>query len=148
MPNIASVFKDEIARIARKEIRSETSAIKKSSTTHRTEITALKRRVQVLELLLRQMGKQEAGITKAAASNDADATTVKHRFSAKGLAAQRKRLGLSAHNCGLLIGASGQSVYNWEAGTAVPRAKHLPAIAALSGLGKKTAAAALRAAQK
>ena len=46
MPNIASVFKDEIVRVARKEIRNELAALKKASTTHRAEIAALKRRAQ------------------------------------------------------------------------------------------------------
>ena len=64
-------------------------------------------------------------------------------LSAKGLAAQRRRLALSAHDCGLLVGASGQSVYNWEDGKAHPRAKQLPAIAALKTMGKKEAAARL-----
>jgi DNA-binding transcriptional regulator YiaG len=67
------------------------------------------------------------------------------RFSAKGLASQRKRLGLSAADCGLLLGASGQSIYNWEAGDARPRPSHLPAIAALKTLGKKDAVAHLNA---
>ena len=65
------------------------------------------------------------------------------RFSAKGLASHRKRLGLSAHDCGILLGASGQSIYKWEDGKARPRAKHLPAIAALRTLGKKQAEALL-----
>ncbi len=67
----------------------------------------------------------------------------KLRFTAKGLASQRRRLGLSALDCGLLVGASGQSIYNWEEGKARPRAKHLSAIAALRTLGKKDAAARL-----
>jgi DNA-binding transcriptional regulator YiaG len=58
------------------------------------------------------------------------------RFSAKSMAAQRKRLGLSAAECGLLIGASSQSIYNWEEGKARPRAQHLPAIFALKNLGR------------
>jgi DNA-binding transcriptional regulator YiaG len=67
------------------------------------------------------------------------------RFSAKGLASQRKRLGLSANDCGLLLGVSGQSIYKWEDGTARPRAKHLPALVALRSLGRKAAAAHLAA---
>jgi len=55
------------------------------------------------------------------------------------MAAQRKRLGLSAAECGLLIGASAQSIYNWEEGKARPRAKHLPAIFALRNLGRRQA---------
>jgi hypothetical protein len=42
-----------------------------------------------------------------------DAEEGKIRFSAKGPAAQRKRLGLSAQEIGLLVGTSGQSIYNW-----------------------------------
>jgi len=38
------------------------------------------------------------------------------------MASQRKRLGVSAAECGLLIGASAQSVYNWQEGKARPRA--------------------------
>ena len=69
------------------------------------------------------------------------------RFSAKSLASQRRRLGLSADAIGLLVGASGQSVYNWEAGAARPRVSHLAAIAALRTLGKKQAAAVVASRQ-
>ena len=54
MSNVASVLKEEIARVARKEIRRETSSLKKSSTTYRSEIAALKRRVHELERQLRR----------------------------------------------------------------------------------------------
>ena len=57
-------------------------------------------------------------------------------------------LGLSAQAFGDLIGASGQSVYKWEEGKTRPRAKNLPAIAALRTMGKKEAAARLDALQK
>jgi transcriptional regulator with XRE-family HTH domain len=54
------------------------------------------------------------------------------------MASQRKRLGLSAAECGVLIGASAQSIYNWEEGRARPRVQHLPAIYALRTLGRRT----------
>jgi len=53
------------------------------------------------------------------------------------MASQRRRLGLSAAECGLLIGASAQTIYNWEEGKARPRAQHLPAIYALRNLGRR-----------
>jgi len=140
MANIASLLKSEISRVARKEVRGETAGLKKALSNYRGEIAALKRRAQALESELRRLGKA-AG--KAAPAADA-APTRALRFSAKGLAAQRKRLGLSAQDCGLLVGASGQSIYNWEDGKARPRAKHLQALAALRGMGKKEAAARLR----
>ena len=136
MPNIASLLKTEISRVARKEVRGETLGMKKAVSTYRAEIAALKRRTQALEQQLRRLGKSR-GHAVAAPEHEAPLGT--HRFSAKGLASQRRRLGLSANDCGLLLGASGQSVYNWEEGKARPRAKHMAAIAALKTLGKKDA---------
>lgn len=140
MANIASVLKTEISRIARKEIRAEVESLKKSVSTYRTEIAALKRRSQSLEQELRKLGKASPKPTPPAPSDESGKSL---RFSAKGLASQRQRLGLSADAVGLLIGASGQSVYNWEAGKARPRANHLAAITALKDLGKKQAAEVL-----
>ena len=140
MPNIASLLKDEIARVARKEVRRETASLKKAVIAYRTEIAALKRRSRALEQELRRLSKAAATVT---ASEPNDESSPLPRFSAKGLASQRQRLALSADDCGRLVGASGQSIYNWEAGKARPRASHLRAIAALKSLGKKEATARL-----
>jgi DNA-binding transcriptional regulator YiaG len=137
MSNLASALKAEISRVARKEIRRETASLKRSSTTYRSEIAALKRRVQELE---RQLPRASRGGQPAVpvATNE-DSLAPGTRFSAKSIASQRRRLGLSAADCGLLIGASAQSVYNWEEGKARPRAQHLPAIIALRKLGRRQA---------
>jgi DNA-binding transcriptional regulator YiaG len=140
MPNIASILKSEIARVARKEIRGETLQLKRAVSGYRSQIAALKRRAQALEKQLRGLRKRG---DKVQPTEPDDESMGAFRFSAKGLASHRKRLGLSAHDCGLLLGASGQSVYKWEDGKARPRAKHLPAIAALRTLGKKEAEAIL-----
>jgi DNA-binding transcriptional regulator YiaG len=139
MPNIASILKAEITRLARKEVRAATEHLRKLVVLHRSDIAALKRRSHTLEQELRRLRKtRRAALEQPEAPGAAGPRT---RFSAKSLASQRRRLGLSANDCGLLLGASGQSVYNWEAGTARPRPKHMPAIAALRTLGKKEAAA-------
>jgi DNA-binding transcriptional regulator YiaG len=140
MANIASLLKSEISRVARKEVRGEVASLKKAVSGYRSEIAALKRRAATLESELRRLGKATAKALPAAAEKPAARA---QRFSPKGLASQRKRLGLSALECGLLVGASGQSIYNWEDGKARPRAKHLQALAALRGMGKKDAAARL-----
>ena len=142
MPNIANLLKSEISRVSRKEVRAETQALKKAVTAYRTEIAALKRRAHALEQHVRRLDK--AG-TKTAAPVEDDTSSDKRRFSAKGLASQRRRLGLSAGDCAALIGASQQSIYNWETGKARPLARHMPAIAALRTLGKRDAAAHLSA---
>jgi DNA-binding transcriptional regulator YiaG len=140
MTNIASVLKSEISRIARKEVRVETLSLKKAVGMHRAEIAALKKRTQTLEAELRRLGKAQA---KAAPVEAQAQPQQKPRFSAKSLAAQRRRLGLSVRECSLLLGTSEQSIYNWEDGKTRPLARHLPTIAALRTLSKKDAAARL-----
>jgi DNA-binding transcriptional regulator YiaG len=145
MTNMATLLKNEIARVARKEVRAETAGLKKATSNYRSEIAALKRRAAELEQQLRRLSRSRA----AAPAADAPELPAKGlRFTAKGLASQRRRLGLSAHDCGLLVGASGQSVYNWEDGKARPRAANLAAIAELRTLGKKQAAQRLAALRK
>lgn len=137
MSNVASVLKEEIARVARKEIRRETAALKKASAACRSEIAALKRRALGLERQLRRAGNGAEPSVLAPANKDSVADGA--RFSAKSMASQRRRLGLSAAECGLLVGASAQSIYHWEEGKARPRARHLPAIFALRTLGRRQA---------
>lgn len=142
MPNIASALRAEISRIARKEIRGEIQSLKKAATSHRLAIAELKRRVQALEQQLRSLSRRQP---KPVAAVESDASSDLRRFSAKGLASLRRRLGLSAREFGQLIGASSQSVYNWEEGKARPRDHYLGAVGALRGMGKKEVAARLEA---
>lgn len=141
MPNIATVLKDEISRLARKELRGENQALKKASVQYRSDIAALKRRLQTLEQLVKRMQKGQG--RKAAPDTPAEDGEKPLRFSAKGLARQRERLGLSAADAAALMGVSAQSVYKWEDGKTRPRASQLPAIASLRRLGKTEAAARL-----
>lgn len=147
MPNIAAVLKDEIARIARKEVRAQTGDFKKASAQYRTTIAALRRRVDELERQLKRVGKGTAR-ARANPSEDQDASGKPRRFSPARLASQRRKLGLSAADFATLLGVSGQSVYKWEHGEARPRARQLEAIAALRGIGKREAAARLEKMQQ
>lgn len=142
MPNIAQVLKEEIARLARKQTRSELTVLKRASARHRADIAALKRQVAQLTKQLAAVKRQRPG--SAAARDEApDPATAAMRFSAKGFASHRKRLGLSAAQLGRMFGVSGQTIYLWETGRARPRSKHLPAVAALRSLGRRQAAAVL-----
>ena len=146
MPNIASILKEEFIRVARKEIRNEIASLRKAVTAQRSEIADLKRRALAAE-------KQVSALTKAGVKQQAQAVQVQTdaspakalRFSAKGLASNRKRLGLSAEQFGLLVGIGGQSIYNWEAGAARPRERFLMAITELKAISKKEVAARLQA---
>lgn len=140
MPNVATALKFEIARIARKEVRAETSGLKKAVSGYRSEIAMLKRRAHDLE---RQLSRRPKEAAHAKLEPRGNGSSLKGRYGPKSLASQRRRLGLSANDLGQLIGVSAQSIYNWEEGKARPRAKHLPAVMALKTLGRKAAVAHL-----
>jgi len=143
MPNIATVLKAEVTRLARKELRAETEVLRKTVATQRTELAALKRRVQDLEKALKHVTGVAASGRSPARSAGRDDEGGLFRFRAGGMAANRKRLGLSAADFGLLVGAKAQSVYAWEAGKSRPRPPNLAAIAALRRVGKKEVATRL-----
>jgi DNA-binding transcriptional regulator YiaG len=145
MPNLAAVLKAEVSRIARKELRARADASRKSGPNQRSEIAALKRRVADLEKSLKALMRLANRAGRTAPSSPSDAEEGQFRFRAAGMASNRKRLRLSAEDFGRLVGASGQSVYLWESGKTKPRAKHLAAIAALRGVGKREVAARLEA---
>src|ERR1035438_10377472 len=123
MPNIASVLKSEISRIARRELRAETASLKKAQASFRADIANLKRATRVLEQAIRNVAKHVRPDARPATqvATEPNADSAKARFSPKGLASLRKRLGLSVEACAKLLGASAQSVYNWEAGKTRPR---------------------------
>lgn len=144
MPNIASILKAEISRVARKEVRAEMEALRKASTAHRSSIAELRRQVSALEKALQRAAK---GATRSAAATDSedDETNTKRRFSAARLAAHRSKLGLSAASYGQLVGVSGQTIYHWEQGKARPRSAQLESLASVRGLGAREIAERLAA---
>lgn len=147
MPNIGTVLKEEIGRVARKTLRSETEALKKANSHYRGQIADLKRRLQALEQQVKKLSKG-GGRASSPASPSAPSRAARTedtgdgrqlRYSAKSLASQRRRLGLSAASLAKLLGVSALSVYKWEGGNTRPRRKQIEAIAALRGLGRRDA---------
>lgn len=138
MPNIGTILKEEIARISRKQSRTETEQLKKASAHYRGEIAQLKRRLQALEQQIKRLGKASARGAGAGAAAEEEADR-QIRYSAKSLASQRRRLGLSAAALAKLLGVSALSVYKWESGNTRPRQKQIEAIAALRGMGRREA---------
>ena len=142
MANLATVLKSEITRIARRELRAETESLQKAAAHYRSEIAALKRKVAELERQVAKVGKSIVKATPDGAKLDGNGSAeIKIRYSARSMAAQRKRLGLSAENMGKLFGVSGQTIYGWETGGSRPRNGQMAAIAAVRKLGKAEAAA-------
>ncbi|MCX5644483.1 MAG: helix-turn-helix transcriptional regulator [Phycisphaerae bacterium] len=136
MPNIAVVLREEISRLARKEIRGEMYALKKASVQYRRDIAEMKRRISDLQ---RRIGPLQKQVLRGAPSQAAPGETNGARFTAKGLRSQRQRLGLSAADYGKLVGVTGQTIYSWEHEIARPRRQQVARIASLRRIGKRDA---------
>lgn len=134
MPNIGTILKQEITRLARRELRAELLATKKASAQYRHAIAALKTKVASLE---KQISQFQRRASKGSTAPTPEPTGTPVRFGAKGLKALRNRLGLSAAELGKVLGVTGQSVYNWELGNARPRTEQIQKIVALRAVGKR-----------
>jgi len=143
MPDLAATLKEEIRRLARKEIKAQTTTTKQAVSQYRRDIARLKR----------QLGEQEKKIAcleareqnRSAEAEVADEPTKGVRFSARSVKAQRKRLKLSAEDYAKLVGVSAQTIYLWEHGKSRPREAQLAALVRVRGLGRREALAELEA---
>ena len=126
MTTLAAALKDEIRRLARKEIKAATQATAKAVAQHRREIAKLKWQ-------LRDQEKKIAALQKGKPSPQKVDESV--RFSARSVKAQRTRLGLSAADYARLVGVSPLTIYNWEHGKSRPRQE----LVAVRGIGKREA---------
>ncbi len=137
MPNLQSVFSQEIKRLARREVRAELEATKRAVAQHRREIAELKRRNTALERTVSYLQSRETRRLKAAPSQAEPPPGT--RFSVQSLKAQRRTSGLSQEDYASLVGVSSSTIYNWESGSTKPSRKHLATLVSLRGIGRREA---------
>jgi DNA-binding transcriptional regulator YiaG len=130
MTTLAVALKEEIRRLARKEVKAATQAIAKAVAQHRREIAKLKRQI-------REQEKKIATLQKGEPLPRLVDDSV--RFSARSVRAQRTRLGLSAAEYARLVSVSPLTIYNWEHGKSRPRKEQLAQLVAVRGIGKREA---------
>jgi DNA-binding transcriptional regulator YiaG len=136
MPNIAVVLRDEISRLARREVKAQTQKLRKAVAQYRRDIAGLKRQSSALKA---QVVALQRKASKNLPSPVVAPTDGARRYSAKSVVAQRTRLGLSAADYGVLVGVTGHTIYGWEHGTSRPRKAQVATLAAVRGLGKREA---------
>ena len=141
MSELTKVLRTEISRLAKKEARGLVEPARKSSSAAKRELVALKRRVAGLERALSILKKSTRN-PAAAFKPVGPARAI--RFTARGVRAQRDRLGMSAEDFGKLLGVSSQAIYNWEHGAARPRTALLDRLAVVRAIGKREARVRLR----
>ncbi len=136
MPNIATVLKQEITRLARKEAKTHVEPLRKANAQYRRDIAELKRQLQAMKKRVDYLDARERKRLKEPVSVS---TAGAPRFSPAWLNAHRDKLGLAAADYAELVGVSPQTIYNWEHGRSKPKAKQLAALAAIRGIGKREA---------
>jgi len=133
MPNLSTVLKEEITRLARKQINAEIGPLKKRLVQQRKVIAALKDEQVAMKRDLAALSRRApAGATVAEPEGEG-----KRRFRVDGFRTFRARLGLSARDLARLLGVSEQTIYNWEGAATRPQPSMVEAITALRGLGKR-----------
>ena len=134
MGNLIHALRNEITRLAKKETKGQTTALKAASAKYRREIAELKRGTSDLDKRLAYIEKQERKRAKRPPPPELAAGT---RFFPKGLKSHRARLGLSAADYGLLAGVSGKMIYKYERGETKPRRAQVAKLVAVRNLGKR-----------
>jgi DNA-binding transcriptional regulator YiaG len=133
MTSIAKLLKETIERTAKKQVRTETEALRKASVSYRKTITDLSTRLKQMERDLAAIRQQIASASSVSAQQELGNL----RFSAKGLQSLRNKLGISKTEYGRLLGVSGRTVGSWEKGMARPSAEQIRDIADIRNLGKR-----------
>ena len=136
MPNLAATLKEEIRRLARKEIKKQIDPVKKTNAELRRKLSALKKEVADLQRKVRFLESQENKRVEVVPKKTTDKPV---RYSPRWVKADRKRLGLSAKDYGALIGVSNVTIHSWEGGKSRPRDERLAAWAEVRGIGKREA---------
>lgn len=141
MTTFANALKDEVRRLARKEIKAATARTARAVPQYRREIARLKRQLRDQERKVSLLEKQvQRSAVAPASAGEVDSGS---RFSARSVKAQRRRTGLSAADYARLVGVSPLTVYHWESGKTRPRQEQFAALVGLRGLGKREARAKL-----
>lgn len=138
MPNVIPVLNEHIRRLARREVKAQTIRTKKQGSKYRRAIAMLKREIRGLTSRIKYLEKHGGARAGAGVQVQAD-PSANLRFRVDGLRTHRKKLGISAKDYGELVGVSGLTVYNWEAGKSRPRRRQLAALAQVRGMGKREA---------
>ena len=137
MPNLAATLKEEIRRLARKEIRLQMGATRRAAVQHRREIAKLKKQLVAQQRAVAAL--KAKGAEPAKEPPEDTGIPEGSRFSARSVRAQRRRLKLSAVQYGKLIGVSAQTVYLWERGKVRPAKAQFAALVEARGMHRRDA---------
>ena len=151
MSNFSAALRNEILRVTRKELKTELATLRKTVSTQRSDIAALKRdtktltsQLKALQKVVQRSSSDAATPARETTPQEAPRRTNSQAFDGNALAAKRKQLGITQEAMATLLQASALSVYKWESSQVQPRAKQLARIQEVLKLGKRAALAQLQ----
>lgn len=133
MSKVASVLKDEIARVARKEAKALVDPLKKQLSAQRGLLVDLRHqlaeRTKQLKVVVSEMARsaRSGDIASRRAGPASD-------YSTADIVSLRRQLKLTREGMAKQLKVSPQTIYNWERGTS-PKEKYWPRIAKLQAMG-------------
>ncbi len=135
MGKMESAIRDEISRLARREIRKAVGPLLKERARLKGQIADLKKAVQDVEKSVAPLVRDRKASRSKLRATDEEAQAA--RLSPGLIRKLRKRLGLSQEELGLLADVTRGAVVGWEMGRSRPSAASRSAIVALRKLGKR-----------
>ena len=135
MPNIETIIKAEITRLAKKEVKAASSPLAGEVRSMKKKLSDLSKKFGPLEKWTKDKIRQDEE-KKAQLKAPADEVK-KSRLSPRWIRNLREKLGLSQNKLAILIGASLGTVAMWEKGKFAPRKDKKAALIALRKLGKR-----------
>lgn len=117
MPNVAQVLKEEISRIARKEVKNLIEPLENEIARLRKLISEQKKKTAVVDKIIAKEEKKRAAVLKPVPAAELN----KHRLSGNLIGKLRKKLKLSRREMADLLDVNQNSVFLWEQGKIEPR---------------------------
>jgi DNA-binding XRE family transcriptional regulator len=136
MPNYTVVLNEEIARIARKEIKTELDPLLKKHSNLKKRVSELNKTVAYLESKIYKLEKH-LGIEDVIPVELSEEEVNKSRVNYKYILNVREKYNLSRREMAILLDVNANSIYLWENERANPRFEAKAKIIQLRNMGKK-----------
>jgi len=135
MGKVEAIFKSEIVRLAKREIRKISVPLGRDVRLVKGTVSRLRKMVLALERFaarqVAEMGREKV-LLEAAPEE-----VKKSRFSPRLIRALRKRLGVTQKEMATLAGVTVGAIYQWEKGIFEPREQKKGVLVALRKLGRR-----------